>query len=211
MIPSHVLIIPDGNRRWAKKRAYKQHLGHEQGARVVEPIALAALKHDIPCLTFWGLSMDNLANRSAVELQALFGIFEKYFKKLTASEMIRDYDVRVQAIGCWKERFPSSTVEAIEQAVDATKYHALHLLNFLLADGESAPPWPKSIPNIDLIIRTGEEDARDGWSHLSDGMRRWPVKNPAVKSLPIFWPDFSENDLSAVLQEYAAIQLRAGK
>lgn len=210
-VPQHVLIIPDGNRRWAKKRSYKIFFGHSYGAKVVESIALAALEQNIKCLTFWGLSMDNLKNRSETELLMLFEIFEEYFKKLSENAVIHDHQVRIRAIGCWEEHFPPATVRAILIALETTKNHARHSFNFLLADGEKARPWPEDIPDIDLIIRTGETYAESGIGHLSDGMRRWPMKDPLIQFSATLWPDFSASEFTTILSHYALFERRSGK
>ena len=37
-LPSHVVIIPDGNRRWAKEHGLKPWEGHEAGAKNTEKL-----------------------------------------------------------------------------------------------------------------------------------------------------------------------------
>ena len=38
-IPTHLAIIMDGNRRWAKKRGLPTQLGHSEGATTLEKVA----------------------------------------------------------------------------------------------------------------------------------------------------------------------------
>ena len=38
IMPKHIAIIMDGNRRWAKKRNLPVKLGHKQGADTLEKI-----------------------------------------------------------------------------------------------------------------------------------------------------------------------------
>ena len=53
-IPEHVVIIPDGNRRWAKRRGLKPWEGHFEGiGNLAEDIAWAAFDSGIKYLTFW--------------------------------------------------------------------------------------------------------------------------------------------------------------
>ncbi|MDP3995852.1 MAG: undecaprenyl diphosphate synthase family protein, partial [bacterium] len=62
-IPEHVAIIPDGNRRWARKRGLHPWVGHEVGAKKFEKVLEKALELKIPYLTFWAGSWDNLTKR----------------------------------------------------------------------------------------------------------------------------------------------------
>ena len=48
---THIAIIPDGNRRWAKAHALEAFFGHEAGAKAVESILNEALKKNIQYLT----------------------------------------------------------------------------------------------------------------------------------------------------------------
>jgi len=58
-IPSHIGIIPDGNRRWAVERGLPKESGYNAG---LEPgLALFKLckKEGIKELTFYGFTQDN--------------------------------------------------------------------------------------------------------------------------------------------------------
>src|SRR3989344_7219422 len=77
----HLGIIPDGNRRWAKKRALKPWQGHEAGTDAFKKIIDWA--HDNPhiaVLTIWGFSTENW-NRSEEEITQLMKIYEKFLRE----------------------------------------------------------------------------------------------------------------------------------
>jgi undecaprenyl diphosphate synthase len=78
-LPNHVAIIPDGNRRWAKKRGLPAWEGHEAGAQNLEKLIKFSSQKGLHCLSFWGSSLDNLKKRPLKEKQALLKIYEKYF------------------------------------------------------------------------------------------------------------------------------------
>ena len=42
LMPQHIAIIMDGNRRWAKERGVDPRLGHKEGAETLERIATYA-------------------------------------------------------------------------------------------------------------------------------------------------------------------------
>jgi len=78
-IPNHVVIIPDGNRRWARSHSLKPWQGHEAGAKNLEKLVCYALKKGIHFLSFWGSSLDNLKKRTLSERRALLDIYSRYF------------------------------------------------------------------------------------------------------------------------------------
>ena len=71
----HLAIIPDGNRRWAKKKGLLFSFGHRQGAKTTEKILKYALNLEIPSVTFWGCSLNNIIKRSKIEVNFLFAVF----------------------------------------------------------------------------------------------------------------------------------------
>jgi len=91
----HVVLIPDGNRRWAKKRNLPPWQGHIEGAKTVERILSRALEMKIPYFTFWGGSFDNLTERPKREIQFLFKVYEIYFKRLLKERRIEKEKVRI--------------------------------------------------------------------------------------------------------------------
>ena len=44
LMPQHIAIIMDGNRRWAKEKGLDTKLGHKAGAETLEKIASYAIK-----------------------------------------------------------------------------------------------------------------------------------------------------------------------
>ncbi len=56
----HLAIIPDGNRRWARRRGLPPEAGHEQGFLVVTPVVLDTLWNaGIETTTLWLFSTEN--------------------------------------------------------------------------------------------------------------------------------------------------------
>ena len=62
-VPGHVALIPDGNRRWAKKRGFLPWIGHRSGMKNLEKLLEKALDLGVRHFTFWGASWDNLTKR----------------------------------------------------------------------------------------------------------------------------------------------------
>src|SRR5690348_11272853 len=78
-IPSHVAIIMDGNRRWAKQRGLAPLLGHWKGADTLTRIVRAASELNIKTLTVFAFSKENW-NRSKEEINALMHIYKTYLE-----------------------------------------------------------------------------------------------------------------------------------
>ena len=75
-MPSHVAIILDGNRRWAKRYGVISKKGHEVGADAVKRLLCWCKDLDIKILTLYVLSSENL-DRSPKEIEELYDILTR--------------------------------------------------------------------------------------------------------------------------------------
>jgi len=230
-IPTHIALIPDGNRRWARSRGLDPWKGHEEGAKNLEKIIKKAFDLGIECLSFWGSSLDNLTKRPFQEKRALLRIFEKYFRRLVESEEIHKYQARINVLGKWEEQFPSSLKKVIGECMDKTKNYKKYFLNFFLAyngDDEIIEAarkiaekydsaknitaetikenlMTKDLPPVDFLIRTGGEP------HLSVGFMMWDIANAQLYFSKKLYPDFNENDFEGAVEEFKKRERRLGK
>ncbi len=231
IVPGHVAIIPDGNRRWARKKNLKPWEGHEKGAQNLEGIVETALNKGVRCLSFWGSSMDNLTKRPLEEKRALLDIYSRYFKKLMESKEIVKNEVKVNVIGRWEEQFPERLKKVIYDVIGKTKHYKKRLLNFMLAYngdddmiqaiqsihdkyGAGAKVTPelikenlmtKDLPLVDFVIRTGGEP------HLSNGFMMWDTANSQLYFYDGNFPDFDEKKFEEAIEDYSRRQRRFGK
>ncbi|MCK9446807.1 polyprenyl diphosphate synthase [bacterium] len=229
-IPNHVAIIPDGNRRWAKKKGLASFMGHEKGSDTSEKLIEKALEMKIPYLTIWGSSLDNILKRSKSEVNYLLKIFEKEFNKLADNEKVHQNKVKVEVIGKWREHFPESTKQAIENAIKKTKDYDKYVVTFLMAyngtdemidcikkikekRGEVNEKtivtnlWTKDLPPVDLLIRTGCEND----PHLSAGFMMWHTAYSQLYFTNKYFPDFKEKQFEEAIKEYSERDRRKGK
>ncbi|MDO8676790.1 MAG: polyprenyl diphosphate synthase [Candidatus Azambacteria bacterium] len=230
-LPQHVVIIPDGNRRWAKKNNKQSFLGHREGAKTTQKILEKALNLNIPYLTFWGCSINNVTKRPLSEANFLFKIFEQYFKKIATDKTIRDNNVKINVLGRWETLFPEKTKNQIRKAIKATEKYDHFVLTFLLAysgtdemieavrkisnaknktlliDGELIKNnlWTFNLPPVDLVIRTGGEP------HWSAGFMMWDVAEAVLHFTKTLWPDFSTEEFENVIENYDKTERRFGK
>lgn len=229
--PKHLVIIPDGNRRWAKNRNLEPWDGHEAGARNTEKLIRFALKAGVECMTFWGSSIDNLKKRPIQEKKALLDIYKRYFEKLLENKEIDEQETKINFIGRWEEQFPKSLKKILYALADKTKNYEKKLLNFMLAysgDDEMLLAISKinnkygkgveitanilkenlmtsELPPVDFMVRTG------GDAHLSAGFMMWDMSNAQLYFAKEMYPDFNEEELKKAMEEFSGRQRRFGK
>lgn len=232
-LPRHIVIIPDGNRRWAKQKGLPSFLGHYQGAKAAEKAVKTFFDAKIPYVTLWGTSVSNITKRSPEEVEALFDICKKQFIKLGKDKRLAKNGIRVDVLGRWRELFPAETKAPMEEVIEKTKGHAKAQLTFLMAysgtdemveatqkisaqkaknpeleiDGDLLKKnlWTRDLPPVDLVIRTGGEP------HWSDGLMMWDTANAQLYFTKAFWPDFSPDECAKALAYYARTERRMGR
>ncbi len=230
---NHIAIIPDGNRRWARKKGMARFLGHKSGAEITENILKTAFDLGVSYVTLWGASVNNITKRPKIEVNYLLNVFEKYFLKLAESPEVHKRKIKVNAFGRWEELFPIRVKKAIQKAIDATKKYKGKELTILLAYSGidemimaiekiaklktknlklkttyklvKENLWTKDLPPVDLVIRTG------GDPHWSSGFMMWHTTDSQFYFTQTLWPDFNEKELKKAITEYAKRERRLGR
>jgi len=228
-----VAIIPDGNRRWARKRGLHPWLGHQAGTKALEKILEKSQELKIPYFTFWGGSWDNLTKRSKIEVNFLFKTYTERFKKIINDKRTHQNKVKINVLGRWQEILPKKNQEVIEKAIEATKNYNNYFLTILLAyDGRDEMIdciqkitrlandksikitqklikenlWTKDLPPVDLIIRTGCE----GDPHLSAGFMMWDTIYSQLYFTKTLFPEFGPEEFEKIIEDYSKRERRLG-
>jgi len=232
-IPKHIAIIPDGNRRWARKHKLEAWFGHKKGTESLEKLAGVIIDLGIPHLSFWGSSKDNLKKRPEQEVKFLLKLFKERFLELSKSEIVHKNQIKINILGDWQEQFPEDVKSSLNQAIENTKDYSKFFLNFFIAYSGTGEVLDAikciaerarkdlsikidknllkkclltcELPPVDLMIRTGGEP------HLSDGFMMWDTANAQLYFLDKLWPDFDENDLKNAIEDYSERGRRFGK
>lgn len=226
-IPVHIAIIPDGNRRWAKKRGLPTLVGHKKGLyNGLLPIVEACSCRGVKYLTFYCFSTENW-NRSKKEIDYLMRLFEEVFKN-KVKELHRD-NIKINVIGD-VTRFSSNIQKLIVQAKDLTRNNSGLTVNFALNYGsrdETARAVRKIVsekissdkitpeiisshldtagqPDPDILIRTSGE------KRISNYLL-WQLAYTELYFTDIMWPDFGEKELDKALREYDRRKRNFGK
>ena len=223
MKPTHIAIIPDGNRRWAAKRGLSPVQGHSVGIDNIQNVLRWCRKSHVRTLTMWGFSTENfLRDRSEVS-----GLIELFKKKLSEGLQndYRKYKVRVRFLGRISS-FPRDVQEKMKQVERQTAHFSDYNLNLLLAYGgrqeiidaiNSAIASGKKkldeksfssflyLPDSpDLIIRTSGEVR-------TSGFLPWQSAYSEFYFSKKLWPDFHEKDFKSALVDYAKRKRKYGK
>jgi undecaprenyl diphosphate synthase len=61
LVPRHVAIIMDGNRRWARQRGVAEAEGHAAGVEAIRPILQHAVRRGVEVLSLYAFSRENLS------------------------------------------------------------------------------------------------------------------------------------------------------
>lgn len=225
-VPQHIVLFPDGNRRWAKQKGLHTLEGHKKGYENLLDFSEWCRNRGVKVLTAFGFSTENW-NRTKEEVDYLMKLLERCL-----IDNLDRYDkdgVKVRVIG-QKDRLPKSLQEAIVKTEEATKNNSNLFLNLAISYGgkwdilnavknivkEGIEPdkideklfedhlSTTGLPAPDFIIRAGGE------MRLSNFVL-WQAAYSELYFCPKFWPDFTEQNLDIALAEFDKRSRRFGK
>jgi len=222
--PNHVLIIPDGNGRWANKFHFLPVIGHRNGYKVLKETIRKMQELPIKILTIWAFSAANW-KRSKKEIDSLMQIFEQAVKEM--EEELLQKKIRFIHVGR-KDRIPKTLKKSIEKLENKTSKNKDKIfslaIDFSGQDQElrvmqAIHRLPKAtritldlitklrdakgiIPSSDLVVRTsGEQRTSD---------LGWLVANSEFYSITKLLPDTKVSDFIEAIIDYSKRERRFG-
>jgi tritrans,polycis-undecaprenyl-diphosphate synthase [geranylgeranyl-diphosphate specific] len=232
VIPNHLGIIIDGNRRWARARGLPPWEGHRAGAEKLNEFLNWCLEVGIPQVSIYTLSTENL-NRPKEELKHLFKLLEEYVDGLLNDKkkfaLLEKYEVRVRFVG-ELNRLPKKLIRLMGKLMEKTAKYQKRVLNFLVAYGgkseivnavkklaeevikhgkieitEKDIEKHLYVPQpLDLVIRTG------GYQRLSNFLL-WQASYAEIYVTKTLWPDFSKKEFMKALRWYSQQKRNFGR
>src|SRR3989338_4594879 len=225
VVPQHVVIIPDGNRRWAQKHGLEPIEGHKKGLEVAFNIVKASKNIGVKVLTLWSFSTENW-KRPSQEVKYLMHIYRIFFKK-HVKELIKE-GVRFKWLGR-RDRVPQSLKKLLLAIEKQTAKNKNYILNICLDYGgrdELVSAFRKivrrgvkssqidedlisknldtaGLPEPDLLIRTSGEKR-------TSGMMPWQTAYTEYYFSKLYFPDFSKEELKRAISDYSSRQRRYG-
>jgi short-chain Z-isoprenyl diphosphate synthase len=118
LLPQHVGLIMDGNRRWARQMGMANpSLGHKYGAEHAENVLTWCEAVGIKHVTVFLCSIENLQRRGDAEVAFLMQVIEQ----MVADRLSRQ-DARWQVhVAGMLDALPDTTARALKEAVEATR------------------------------------------------------------------------------------------
>lgn len=226
-IPSHIAIIMDGNRRWARQRNLPDIKGHEKGAEILEEVVEEASKLGVNTITVYALSTENIRERAKREIFGIFNLMRKvYHRRLTK---MMQKGVRVSILG-EVAGLPGSLKKLIEQVKNIYIKNESIRLNIALNYG-GKKELIKAMKDIvkqgidvkkineemlekhlytrgqtdpELVIRTG------GRIRLSNFLL-WQTAYSELYFTRTLWPDFNAREFKKAIKWYQSQKRNFGK
>ena len=227
-IPKHIVLFPDGNRRWAKTHGLASLEGHKKGYEQIKLLCRWCESRGVKTLTAFGFSTENW-NRSPEEVAYLMRLLEDGLLMFKNDKEIMEKGLKIKVIG-QREPLPKSLQNTIVEMEELTKNNTNFQLNLAISYGgkwdilqavkkivEEKIPTENidealmeshlstaGLPNPDLIIRAGGE------MRLSNFVL-WQAAYSELYFSPKMWPEFTEDDFVQALEEFDRRTRRFGK
>jgi undecaprenyl diphosphate synthase len=226
---SHVAIIMDGNGRWATNRGWPRLVGHRKGAERVKEIVRVAPDLGIRWLTLYAFSTENW-KRSTEEVLGLMAIFARYIQR--EADRLAAEGVRMRFIGDRSRLDPK--LQRLMSGIEAKTAHLTRLnltvaINYggrdeilravrqIAEDAAEGRIDPGSLteaalsgrldtaalPDPDLVIRTSGETR-------TSNFLVWQAAYAEYEFTETLWPDFSPDELQAILARFGNRDRRFG-
>ncbi len=218
----HIAFIMDGNGRWAKKRGMPREYGHTAGAKTFRRLAEYCFKNGIEAVTVYAFSTENW-KRPQNEVDAIMRLLENYIK-LGMAEMAKD-NIKITFLGDKSALSPKlrESMLDLERKSAANKYalniavnyggraELVNAVNRLVARGVTTATeaeieselYTRGQSDPDLIVRTAGEQ------RLSNFLT-WQSVYSELYFTDTLWPDMSESDVDAAVEDYYQRQRRFG-
>lgn len=219
-IPHHVAIIMDGNGRWATNRGKKRSMGHLEGSKTLEKLALHAIKKGVKVLSVYAFSTDNF-KRSEEEVNYLMDLFITNFK--TKMKKIESEGIKVLFSGR-RNPLREDVLEAMDNITKRTQNNKNGILNICLNYGgqEEIVDATKKImkefinnnisvddlnkdlfykylyqdlPPVDLLIRTSGE-------YRISNFMPYQISYSEFYFTDVLFPDFKEEEFDKAIDSF---------
>jgi undecaprenyl diphosphate synthase len=228
VLPDHIAMILDGNRRWARARGLEPWQGHFYGYKAVNALAHATRKLGIHTFTVWAFSTENW-ERPKKEIDEIMNIFRRALKE-TEKEFHKEHVAMIH-LGR-KDRLPEDIRnEIVRIEAETAKYAPEHIFNMAIDYGgrdeivravqklvkDKIPvedineksfekyldTYGQPYPNPDLFIRTSGEQR-------TSGLLPWQITYTEFYFEQEHLPDFTPEKLKGAILDYSRRRRRFG-
>jgi undecaprenyl diphosphate synthase len=224
-VPTHVAIIADGNRRWARERGLAPTEGHRAAYEQVFDLAEHVADRGVKYMTFFAFSTENW-KRAKVEVDFLLGLLDRFVSGEV--ERLNEKGFRIRFFGS-REGLSVKLAAALDQVQTRTADNTRATINIcfnyggrtdlveavqaIVREGVVAEVIDEAMisehlsshgtPPPDLVIRTSGEQ------RLSNFLI-WEAAYAELIFVERKWPEFGPADIDEALAEFARRQRRFG-
>ena len=222
-LPTHIGIIADGNRRWAKAHNLPTIEGHRRGMNAIEDLVEGIAKAGIPFASFYIFSTENW-NRSKEEVSYLMKLFAT--KILPLAQKMAKNNVKLLFLGSKKglsdelldliERAEATTATCTgsticfcfnyggEQEIVEAANAALKNNGEITVETLNKNLYHPEVPPVDIIIRTSGEQRISGFM-------LWRAAYSEFLFLDKYFPEMTAKDIPVIVEEYQKRNRRFGR
>lgn len=234
VLPNHIAIILDGNRRWAKYHYFGVNRAHNVGAEKAEELLNWIYDLEIKITTIYVLSNENL-ERENEELTNIYALLSKKLTKLRDDNRIHKRKMKIKAIGNI-ELLPKNLQHILKILEEETSSYDSMFLNIAVAYG-GQQELVDAIKKIASMVSSGQLKVNDidkkiiesclYTSHLpqsdpdlilrTSGEKRlsgfllWQSAYSELIFMDVFWPEFRKIDFMRAIRTYQNRRRRFGK
>lgn len=232
LVPKHMAIIMDGNRRYAKEVLQAEpREGHIKGRAKLEEVMDWCVHMDVKYLTVYAFSTENF-NRDPEEVSFLMDLIAQAMRDFADSPRVHESKVKISLLG-ERDALPDNVIEALEYAKAKTGGYDRYHLNMAVAYGGreeivnavrelvkeakagnlgpedvteatlSKHMYTVDIPDPDLVLRTSGE------VRISNFLL-WQMAYSELYFADVYWPGFRYIDFLRAIRSYQQRQRRYG-
>lgn len=229
-IPSHIAIICDGNRRWAREKGLPIFEGHRRAVdKVFDELIESAVDYGVKYLTFWIFSTENW-QRDKKEVTNLMNLFRWFFDNRIKE--FKKKNIKFNMIGNL-DHFEKDIQKRIKDGMEKTKDCSKITVTLAMSYGgkdeltravqkitderEESSKKVKitpelisqhldtaNLPDPEFLIRPGGE------SRLS-GFLLWQTEYTELFFPKYYFPDFDREKFDQAMKEFSSRKRRFGK
>lgn len=230
VLPKHVALIPDGNRRWSRKHGLALLQGYNLGIKKFIDFSEWLKQFGVNTLSVWALSSENIMNRNKQELRILYGLYVKAANDPEVIARLIKNRARIRIVGD-RSMLPERVRKAFKSLEDKTRKYRDYTINMLVAYGgrddityalrriAAAKAHggvrisedligknlrSAAVPNVDMVIRTSGEER-------ISGLLPWQAGYSELYFARKYWPDFERKDLKRALDTFSRRHRRFGR
>ena len=234
MLPQHIGIILDGNRRFARELMKRPWMGHKIGLEKSRQVLQWACEKGIKYVTAYVLSLENLQTRPKKELRLILKYLDEEMDNIlgTTDHVIHKFSVKVRFIGR-THILPDLMQTKMKKVEEKTRKYDSHVMNIAIAYGgqqELVDAMKKIlIEGLAGVIKPSDLNETVLKEHLYTNGQPYPdmiLRTGGEKRLSNFlpfqsayseliftdtkWPALSKKEFDNTLKEFSNRQRRFG-